>query len=52
VDTLASSVKRVWEQENFFFDGKQGELSSQRHVLRVRIYNGTEKAIITIKGQV
>ena len=37
------------EQENFFFDGAQKELSSQRVVLRVRFYNVDHKALITVK---
>ena len=38
-------------QENYFFDGARGELSSTRTVLRVRIYGGTEKATLTLKGK-
>ncbi|CAD7701859.1 unnamed protein product, partial [Ostreobium quekettii] len=38
-----------YEQENFFFDGCEGELSSQRATLRVRIYNRDEKAELTLK---
>jgi len=40
-----------YEQENFFFDGCEGELSSQRATLRVRIYNTDEKAELTLKGK-
>lgn len=52
VELLAAGKRQVWEQENFFFDGENAELSSQRHVLRVRIYNETKKALVTIKGKV
>lgn len=38
-----------YEQENFFFDGHNKEVSSQMAVLRVRIYNVDEKAELTLK---
>lgn len=41
-----------YEQENFFFDGRNKELSTQMAVLRVRIYNVDEKAELTLKGKV
>ncbi|EFJ48050.1 hypothetical protein VOLCADRAFT_91224, partial [Volvox carteri f. nagariensis] len=38
-------------QANYFFDGPDRELNSRRVVLRLRTYNGTEKATITLKGK-
>jgi len=38
-------------QENFFFDGTEGELSSNRVILRIRFYNVDEKALVTVKGK-
>ena len=43
--------KALHHQENFFFDGKGGELTSQRVVLRVRFYNTDERAVVTVKGK-
>lgn len=41
----------VYQQENFFFDGANKELSSRRVISRVRMYNKDEKATLTIKGK-
>ncbi|KXZ52430.1 hypothetical protein GPECTOR_9g474 [Gonium pectorale] len=38
-------------QANYFFDGPERELNSRRVVLRLRTYNGDEKATVTIKGE-
>ena len=46
---LSSGIKAVHEQENFFFDGANKELNSQRAVLRLRFYNVDKKAVITVK---
>jgi hypothetical protein len=46
---LAPHHKAHYEQENYFFDGAEKELSSKRAVLRVRFYNKDEKAVITLK---
>lgn len=46
---LSESHMAKYEQENFFFDGQNKELSSQLAVLRVRIYNSDEKAELTLK---
>lgn len=48
---LQPGYKATFQQENFFFDGAQQELSKERVVLRVRFYNGDQKAVITIKGK-
>lgn len=49
VDLLKADVQKTWQQENFYFDGSAGELSSQRVMLRCRFYNNDEKAIVTLK---
>ena len=43
--------KAKYFQENYFFDGNQKELGSQRVVLRIRFYNMNEKCVITVKGK-
>ncbi|CAK0783688.1 hypothetical protein CVIRNUC_006887 [Coccomyxa viridis] len=47
---LKDSFRETHQQENFFFDGVKGELSSQRVVLRCRFYNKDKRAIVTLKG--
>ncbi|KAG2498010.1 hypothetical protein HYH03_004268 [Edaphochlamys debaryana] len=44
-------VKASYAQANYFFDGPNRELNSRRVVLRLRTYNGDQKATITIKGK-
>lgn len=46
---LRDSFRETHNQENFFFDGKNGELSKQRMVLRCRFYNHDKRAIVTLK---
>ena len=46
---LKSSYRETHNQENFFFDGKNGELSSKRVVLRCRFYNHDKRALVTLK---
>ncbi len=46
---LRSSFRETHNQENYFFDGKNGELSKQRMVLRCRFYNHDKRAIVTLK---
>ncbi len=46
---LRSSFRETHNQENFFFDGKNGELSKQRMVLRCSFYNHDKRAIVTLK---
>jgi uncharacterized protein YjbK len=42
----------IHDQENFFFDGTRGELSTTRTVLRIRLYHGDHpKATLTLKGK-
>lgn len=36
-------------QENYFFDGSEKELESQRAVMRLRFYDGNARATITVK---
>ncbi len=48
-EALQPGYRATYQQENFFFDGAQQELSSRRVVLRVRFYNGDQKAVITVK---
>ena len=48
---LLPCFQAMHEQENFFFDGADKELSSARVVLRVRLYDGDSKAVITCKGK-
>ena len=46
---LKDSFRETHQQENFFFDGVNSELSSQRVVLRCRFYNHDKRAIVTLK---
>ena len=39
------------EQENFFLDGPNTELSSKMAVLRIRFYDGDRRALVTLKGK-
>lgn len=48
---LSSGLQATHEQENFFFDGSNKELNSQRAVLRLRFYDVDKKAVITVKVQ-
>ncbi|XP_031479972.1 triphosphate tunnel metalloenzyme 3-like [Nymphaea colorata] len=38
-------------QENVFFDGARGELSSSRSVLRLRFYNADSRCVVSLKGK-
>jgi inorganic triphosphatase YgiF len=49
VALLAASRQAVHDQENYFFDGPGQELGKRWVVLRLRFYNGDEKAVITLK---
>lgn len=51
IGLLSDNLKTVYEQENFFFDGTQGELSGNRCVMRLRFFNTDEKAVLTVKGK-
>ncbi len=46
---LRSGFRETHHQENYFFDGKNGELGKQRQVLRCRFYNHDKRAIVTLK---
>lgn len=46
---LAGSLQATHEQENYFFDGSEKQLNSQRAVLRLRFYDVDKKAVITVK---
>ena len=46
---FAGSYLRTHDQENYFFDGAEGELSRHYHIMRLRFYNKDEKAILTVK---
>jgi len=54
-EAVAAALAPTWrqdhEQENYFFDGTQGELNSQRAVLRCRFYGVDKKAVLTLKGK-
>lgn len=49
--SLSASKGTRYEQDNWFFDGPNRELNAQRVVLRVRMYNKGEKAVLTLKGK-
>eukprot|EP00892_Ulva_mutabilis_P010515 jgi/Ulvmu1/7836/UM004_0066.1 len=51
VEVLSDNVKKVYEQENFFFDGENAELSQKRCVMRLRFFNVDEMAVLTVKGK-
>ena len=51
VTLLASEQKHLFQQENFFFDGVNQELTSKRCVMRLRFFNTDEKAVLTVKGK-
>lgn len=51
VALLSDSIQKVYEQENFFFDGSEGELSGKRCIMRLRFFNVDEKAVLTVKGK-
>ena len=51
VDLLSDSIKKVYEQENVFFDGMEGDLSRKRCVMRLRFFNVDEKAVLTVRGK-
>jgi uncharacterized protein YjbK len=46
---LKDTLKAELDQENYFFDGPNQELSARRVVLRCRFYNKDEKAEIACK---
>eukprot|EP00882_Tetradesmus_deserticola_P014604 GHRQ01015534.1.p1 GENE.GHRQ01015534.1~~GHRQ01015534.1.p1 ORF type:complete len:262 (+),score=144.30 GHRQ01015534.1:295-1080(+) len=48
---LAPGLVATHQQENYFFDGPGRELGSTRVVLRLRLYDGDKKALLTLKGE-
>lgn len=50
---VASGNKHIatHEQENFFLDGPNKELSSKMAVLRIRFYDVDKRALVTLKGK-
>ncbi|CAG9463344.1 unnamed protein product [Pedinophyceae sp. YPF-701] len=48
---LSGSLGERHEQENYFFDGTEGELEQTLSVLRVRFYDVDKKATVTLKGK-
>lgn len=50
-ELLAANHAVTHQQENVFFDGAKGELSSKRVNLRLRFYNGDGKCVVTVKGK-
>eukprot|EP01026_Neomeris_dumetosa_P027208 TRINITY_DN22121_c0_g1_i7.p1 TRINITY_DN22121_c0_g1~~TRINITY_DN22121_c0_g1_i7.p1 ORF type:complete len:243 (-),score=22.40 TRINITY_DN22121_c0_g1_i7:104-832(-) len=51
LELLKPYYQTTYNQENYFFDGINKELSTQKVVLRLRFFNEKEKATITIKGR-
>jgi uncharacterized protein YjbK len=50
-ELLKPSYKETHEQENFFFDGTNKEMTGAKLALRVRFYGVDKKAVITLKGR-
>lgn len=48
---LSSHHIKTHRQENFFFDGAAGELSSRRAVLRIRFYDQNVRCVVSLKGK-
>lgn len=48
---LAPAKIATHQQENFFLDGPQKELSSHHAVLRIRFYDVDKRALVTLKGK-
>ena len=48
-EALKPHLRETHDQENFFFDGADQELSSRHTVLRCRFYNIDKRALLTIK---
>lgn len=50
-DLLAPRHLRTHHQENVFFDGSRGELSSRLAVLRLRFYDGDIRCVASLKAR-
>ena len=46
---FVTSHVATYDQENYFFDGQNQELLSQRQVMRIRFYNRVQRAVLTVK---
>lgn len=51
VKTLSPFLVKTHRQENFFFDGAESELTSQRSVLRVRFSDNEPRCMLSLKGK-
>nr|XP_010928289.1 triphosphate tunnel metalloenzyme 3 [Elaeis guineensis]XP_010928290.1 triphosphate tunnel metalloenzyme 3 [Elaeis guineensis]XP_010928291.1 triphosphate tunnel metalloenzyme 3 [Elaeis guineensis]XP_010928292.1 triphosphate tunnel metalloenzyme 3 [Elaeis guineensis]XP_010928293.1 triphosphate tunnel metalloenzyme 3 [Elaeis guineensis]XP_029121949.1 triphosphate tunnel metalloenzyme 3 [Elaeis guineensis] len=50
-DALAPYHIRTHLQENLFFDGAAGQLSSRLAVLRIRFYDGDSRCVLSLKAR-
>lgn len=50
-DALARRHIRTHLQENVFFDGAKGELSSRLAILRLRFYDGDSRCVVSFKAR-
>ncbi|MCO5595413.1 hypothetical protein L7F22_049455 [Adiantum nelumboides] len=51
-DLLAAYHQVTHLQQNFFFDGENGELSSKKAVMRLRFYGAdSHKCVVSLKGK-
>ncbi|XP_078437852.1 adenylate cyclase [Wolffia australiana] len=50
-DALSPWRLRTHMQENLFFDGAGGELSSRRAVVRLRFYDGDARCVLSLKAR-
>ncbi|KAG6500607.1 triphosphate tunnel metalloenzyme 3-like [Zingiber officinale] len=50
-DALAPHHLRIHLQENLFFDGASGELSSRFAILRIRFYDADARCVISLKAK-
>lgn len=48
---LSPFHRQTHHQENLFFDGAAGELSSRRAVLRLRFYGGDSRCVVSLKAK-
>lgn len=51
VSVLQGQQKQLYRQHNYFYDGPNRELSSNKTILRMRWFNDNEKVVITMKGK-
>lgn len=48
-EVLKGAYRETHEQENFFFDGSNNELTEAKLALRVRFYGVDKKAVVSLK---